>query len=565
MSSPCIAEPVRVPIVQRLLGRNSLFVGIVMVTFVVVAWIGLRHHEMWRDEYHPWLIARNAASLRGLMENLRYEGFSMILWHLILYVASRFTIDPNIIQPIHLFFAAGSVFLVLRFAPFNRFQKLLFCFGYFTLYEFCVISRNYALGIFLLLLFAVFYRQRFQRPIRLAVVLFLLCHSNAYAMMIACVLFAALLLECAIFREARVAAGSHKLVTVTGMFIALAGMVSAYVFMLPPPDMHLLNAPQTHDFGTAVLTLTALCRGYLPLPNYFPYWPHLAWGTNVFADGMAIGTYIGAAVSVVLLVVGILLFWRKPIILFMYAASSIGFMAFQFIYSFGAVRHQGHFYYLLLVGLWLRNEFPDSQTFASRLEQISDKFNARLDGFWNFILITQLLAGVFAFTIDVAEPFSASKETAEYIQKNHYNELPILAYKDTLAESISARLDKALYYPESSRFGSYVSWNSAHHNCESKEVAAASLDLYKRYHSNILLVLNIRVDLPAANGDAPRFKDIEDNIRIVELAQFDRSITDERYYLYLIQPQDSPVLTLETTTTEALPTMPAGFQVTIGH
>ena len=40
--------------------------------------------------------------------------------------------------------------VVLRYGPFPRLWRALMVFGYFAVYEYCVISRSYAVGVFLM-------------------------------------------------------------------------------------------------------------------------------------------------------------------------------------------------------------------------------------------------------------------------------------------------------------------------------------------------------------------------------------------------------------------------------
>src|SRR5689334_3222651 len=63
-----------------------------MVTggFFVIALIGMLTHEMWRDEHQAWLVARDANSLSGLLDNMNYEG-NPALWQFFLFLITRVT------------------------------------------------------------------------------------------------------------------------------------------------------------------------------------------------------------------------------------------------------------------------------------------------------------------------------------------------------------------------------------------------------------------------------------------------------------------------------------------
>src|SRR5437879_13529952 len=105
------------------------FALVITAIFFVIALIGILNHEMWRDEFEPWLIARNANSFIQLYHNWWYEGHPM-LWYLLLYILTRIFTNPLSMQLLHIGFATGSVYLFTRFKCFSILQKTLFAFDY---------------------------------------------------------------------------------------------------------------------------------------------------------------------------------------------------------------------------------------------------------------------------------------------------------------------------------------------------------------------------------------------------------------------------------------------------
>ena len=119
----------------------------------------LFHHEIWRDEWQAWLIARDSNSLAELYENVKYEGHPT-LWHLLLYGLTKITHDPWIMQLLHLIISMAAAALILFKAPFAAWQKIGLVFGYFFLFEYTVLSRSYGLSLLLVLLFLLVVFQR---------------------------------------------------------------------------------------------------------------------------------------------------------------------------------------------------------------------------------------------------------------------------------------------------------------------------------------------------------------------------------------------------------------------
>ena len=88
--------------------NQALIENSIIIAFIFFGLVGILHHEIWRDEFQAWLLARDSASLIELFQNMRYEGHPG-LWHLCLYGLTRITHNPLIMQIFHL---SVSVFIV---------------------------------------------------------------------------------------------------------------------------------------------------------------------------------------------------------------------------------------------------------------------------------------------------------------------------------------------------------------------------------------------------------------------------------------------------------------------
>ena len=109
----------------------------------LVLWLKLGHHELWKDEWQAWLMARDM-SWGELLGSLYYEGHPA-LWYVYLKVWSFLPMaDVTLIQWSHylLIGLAFAVFL-LRF-DMPLWLKILFLLGYYPLFEYGVVNRGYA-------------------------------------------------------------------------------------------------------------------------------------------------------------------------------------------------------------------------------------------------------------------------------------------------------------------------------------------------------------------------------------------------------------------------------------
>src|SRR5207302_6171201 len=108
----------------------------------------LTRHPMWLDEAQAWCVARDAHSLRELFWNMRYDGHPA-LWYLCLFGVTRLTHNPVAMQILHVTIATMTVALIAWRSPFAPFERWLLAFGYLFAFEYAVISRGYAVGVFL--------------------------------------------------------------------------------------------------------------------------------------------------------------------------------------------------------------------------------------------------------------------------------------------------------------------------------------------------------------------------------------------------------------------------------
>jgi hypothetical protein len=76
------------------------------------------HHEMWRDELHCWLVARDSAMPWDVVHNRAYDG-QPPLWYLLLWILERITHDPIAMQVVHVAIAASVVWVFASRAPFR--------------------------------------------------------------------------------------------------------------------------------------------------------------------------------------------------------------------------------------------------------------------------------------------------------------------------------------------------------------------------------------------------------------------------------------------------------------
>ncbi len=154
-----------------------------VLVFFVLSFVGILNHEMWRDETQAWLIARDSSTLTDLYENLKFEGHPA-LWHLCLFIITKFTHNPFAMQFFHILIATAIVWIFVKLSPFNILQKTLFTFSYFPFFEYNLISRNYNLALLFVFIFCYLFTKKKRNYILLFSSLALLANTNVYGLLI---------------------------------------------------------------------------------------------------------------------------------------------------------------------------------------------------------------------------------------------------------------------------------------------------------------------------------------------------------------------------------------------
>ena len=164
--------------------------GAYMAMIVAIAF----NHVMWRDEVRALSVATGSASWGQLLSELRFEGHP-ILWYAVLKVGFFITGSRLVLPVLALVFAIAAAVVILRYCPFPMWLRLAAVFGAFLGYELSVKARNYGIGVLLMMVACVAFRDRRDRPLVLGVVLLLLANTSVHAAIAAMVLLFIWLLD----------------------------------------------------------------------------------------------------------------------------------------------------------------------------------------------------------------------------------------------------------------------------------------------------------------------------------------------------------------------------------
>jgi hypothetical protein len=502
---------------------KKAFIFWVLLAYISVEITGIIFHPMWRDEIHTWSMAGASSSLRDLLQRKAIEGHPD-LWYIMVYTVRSLGEYPFSMQLLHSGIAILTVFLILKYAPFTRVQLGLLVFGYFYLFEYAMISRNYAIGILLVTLLLTLYRQRPRFLFLNAFILFFLAQTNAYGLILCAVLLLTWIFEFFISDAFRTDLLRQKATLIISIILILAGIAYSVHTIIPPPtgcfagSSHFTFSQMT--LRESIRSFATVWKAWVPIPILNKQF----WDTNIVRYDL-----IQAILSLILMLAAGILFIKRPVIFFLFTTGLIGIIAFILMYYYGNIRHHGHLFILLISCLWLKAYYQESN-FTLRsifLEKFYGWLTRNVDRLFFILLFIQILAGIYAFTVQIFVPFSAAKMTAQYIRRQKLNRFLIAGDQDVALETVSGYLNKKVFFFSRNAFGTYLIYDEARHLPSVSTVLVMADSLMNANSDTILLVMNY----PLKEHPGLNLRNIQ---------SFEKSIRyDEIYYLYLLLPQEN--------------------------
>jgi hypothetical protein len=492
---------------------DRTFAALVVLAYLPVVIFATVHHEMWRDELHCWLVARDSATPWDVVRNRAYDGHPP-LWYLLLWVLEKATHDPRSMQVVHVAIATAAVWVFSSFAPFGRPLRVVFSFGYFPVYEYAAISRCYGLALLLALLLCAHHPRRFERPVATAVLLATLALTTTVATMVAAGYAAALIAEWVASARSGDRAAKSAWIPIAGAGVAcLAAAVCAW----PPADSTVahvrLPSGMPSDFAP-----TRLIAGLLPIPRIDFFF----WNSNAL---LSFEPFRRVALVVALVLAAWLLFVlsrnRAAAIVFGVGAALL-LALFGGVYG-GDVRHHGFFFVLFVMGAWIAAD----TTTRPAVSAWSRVRRAALAPTLLAVLLVHVPAAAIAIAYDYRYVFSSGRRAADVLRARGLTEALFVAEVDYPATAVLGQLGRraVAYSPRTGRAFSFVKWTRDRRweptDQETLDFAAA---LGASRGEDAILIMN-----------RPLIPKLVDGVAVVRLAElYDSMIEEENFYIYRV-------------------------------
>ncbi|MEO5590855.1 MAG: hypothetical protein ABIS03_14840 [Gemmatimonadaceae bacterium] len=411
--------------------------ALAVVCYAILVTLLAFQHEMWRDEVRAFSVATRPDTWGAMFRELHYEGHPA-LWYIILRAGFALFHSPVVLPGATIIGGIVSAWFILRYSPFPLWLRLLTVFGVFLSHELAVNSRNYGIGVTLMLLACVLYQSDSERPLLLAIVLGLLANTSIHGAIASLViLFLWLASRWKRSTEAgdRIRLGGPAAIVIAGVFLAL-------VMARPSPDM-------AWAFSLRSVEITDLGRTLLSDPGW-SLRGHL--GANIAATGelpwrfMGIGAEIAGrvVVNLALLALALVLF-RRPASLIAALGSILMFeFLFREVYS-GSLRHHAFLFFLLFSIGWMtvaRQKAPQRAAEGRRVA-------------WGLLPLVAFQAVALPITAvrTIRTSESASKDFSRLIHANpRYRDAILMSDPDYMIESMPYYVNNPVYMPRQREF-----------------------------------------------------------------------------------------------------------------
>lgn len=539
VQKPIVKNPGAIGVPKEIPKNENIFIYSVLAAYFVIGLIGVFHHEMWRDEMQTWLVGASSNSFGEFLHNMKGES-NPLLWYTINFILSRFTASPVIAQIFHFLISVASVYLILKYAPFSRIQKVLLSFSYFVFFEYALIARGYALTVFFIFLFCVFYQIKSKnRYLVLSLILFFLANTTGvHGVIITLSLLGMMVVDYYYTVDTSIRKKYKPMQLFIGVAIALIGIYIAIKCISPPTNSDRSNQWFTSfNLQRLAISLRTFWMSFLPIPNMSTV---NFWNTNIFFNNNTSSLTFKILLLIAFAIFGfcVLIYSKKASIAVFYLAATCGIFLLSYsnntIYYLFAARYYGFFFIVFAAAAWLASDVKQTKLIIPGLNSLYVK--AKPEKYFTYLLTglfaINALGGVVAYSKDYSLTFSNIELAGNYITSHHLDKLPETGFIDYAISPISAYTKQAIYFPDRDTTGRFTTWGVLRFSFGQNRLLKRTIDFISSQKDSVLFI---------TTGDYFGIGDekVIDNVQFTRLVSFSGSVViDEAYNIYIAKKFD---------------------------
>ncbi len=454
---------------QRLILLTTLGYAIVVSIFAAF-------HEVWRDEVTLIMRAAESRSLAALLSEVRSSGHPP-LFQLLLYWGYKIFPHYVILKIVTITVSVAAVYIFLSKSPFSWTQKILFICGILPLYIYPVINRHYGMGMLLIFIVSVLYKERFNKIIPFSIALILLALVHVHSLIIVVAIVFSMIVEMVFIRDNVTIQKPSPTKLAIGFMILGAGIIYLLIYMTPDKTSTL--------FSVDTLSITAIKKALI-LAVLFPgitFSKIFGFDNSLFANIIIWGLYVHLL--------------RKINLLIIYSSAVIGLaLFFILVYPSNELRHLGSLYLLMIFIFWA-DTYPSKEIKLPLkiLEKPRHFISSHTNAFFTFLLIIHACMAYPVIKKDILRPYSSGKDLAAFIKKDPLlKEAIIMAEPDGMLQTLPYYLDNPMYLYRENRFGKTRTYSTETLLASSMENLLSSAEsLQKKYDKIIIILIGERI------------------------------------------------------------------------
>ena len=479
-----------------------------LLLFIILGYIGILHHEIWLDEAHHFVLARDSKTISDLYFNNRYEGHPL-LWDFLLWLLCKLFPTVFALQLLHLGIATASAAIVLWYAPFKMYQKVLLCFSYFLFYEYTIISRNYAISIFLIFLCLSQINNTKKNYALLLFLLALLANTHLFSLVFSVAIFIYLLS----INNSRIEFLKPKQNSIY-LLLYIVAVLFALSFAKVPSDHFLFN--YNSDKLLSIKRIgKALSICWKSIFHLQPFNEFNLWNKNWLIE---YSKNLGTIAALVAWIIPYFIFKEQKKIVVLFFSISLCICAFVFLSPLiVAVRHSGYIFIAFVVSYWL---------LTANKEGVQHK-NSEI--IFEIILVQLCISSFIMFKHDYNYAFSGGKKASAYIQSINQNKENTIICQNTAMPVISAYTGNKCIEINSLSEGSFCHWNNHPFLLNTNEVRYQLVKYLN--HQKVKKTLYI-----AQDSINLKLVNLSDELKYTLINSFTNSIVkQENYFIYFVE------------------------------
>jgi hypothetical protein len=503
-SSPCAAFARR--------QKTFLPWAITTVFFVVNAWAAFSH-VMWRDEWMPLNTARFATDFGEWFAEIKYIGrwaFFGLIW-----LIEQCGGHPWLFKLFIVGVSTFGAYIVCRYAPFTWTQKALLVFGYYPLYEYGTILRDYSLVWTIAVVCCALLASRSWRPLAFGLAIAALFQTNPFGLGLGCAFGTTYVFD--MWRAGRLTDGTLRRPDVwCGAAVAVASFVIAFKTMTPPPEIAeiVLGQPLRTDSHLVRLkeSLPFPVRAWLPIPLFG------TWNSQFLDPWPWLQTALVFVIAT-LVITGLRV---EPTALFLFGIGMLCLGAILCHLPWVALRYHGPYYLILVCSYWILESRVRGDAKSKAWLPLGRWMHANRGQLFTGLLFVHAIVAIIFLAEEQVVPFSGSRQAADIIRENEPPDVLIVGDPDYAMISLAGYLDRPVFIASRSEPGAFTRVDKRRRGTPlgPQELSAVVSDCLAKEKRDIVLVTSYPVTMPPEMGMT---------------VGTTRGMTDEHYFIYRIR------------------------------